>query len=190
MRKDSKWNREEESWSGTAGKPMRHILLSVLDHLTAKVQGKLCLQTYALYKHIIYHIFTHRSEKEMDWLFVEMQTLFKWTSHIPSVVNEWCNSPNGTKLTSLSSSVQKSSKFVWNPGCSLSDILQNISSACQHNSSAISFYPNLLNNTNLLADLFFFLFSTSCTETRDSNTSTFSHVSFFFLIVIKLICSW
>lgn len=119
--------------------------VSSLVHLTTlqpKCKGKLCLQTYikyVLYKYTIYHTFIHRSEKEMGWFFVEMQT-FKWTSHIPSVVNECCSSPNGTKLMSLSSSLQKSSKFVWNPGCSLSDILPNISSACQHNSSAISFF--------------------------------------------------
>jgi hypothetical protein len=75
-------------------------------------------------------------------IFVEMQTLFQWMSNIPSVVNECCSSPNGTKLTSLSSSLQKSSRFVWNPGCSLYDILPKISSACQHNSTAISFLLN------------------------------------------------
>ena len=46
-RKDSKWNREEEPGSCATGKPVRGcILLSALDYITAKMHGKLCLQTY------------------------------------------------------------------------------------------------------------------------------------------------
>jgi hypothetical protein len=106
--------------------------------LQPKCKGNLCpLQT-----HNLSYIYSQICEG-MGWFFfwVEMQTLFQWTSHLPSVVKECCNSPNGTKLMSLSSSLQKSSKLVWNPGCSLSDILPDISSACQHNRPAISFFP-------------------------------------------------
>jgi len=53
-RKDSKRNREKESGRAIAGKPMRGcILLSAPDYLTAKVQGKLGLQTYVKYVLII-----------------------------------------------------------------------------------------------------------------------------------------